>query len=682
MEAFAYFLLKSVIWLSAFALIYVLFLRNERFFLLNRFYLLAGIIASLLFPFISIHYTVILPVPENIGLGNIPITRIENAETSTFISFSFLMIVIYNAGALFVAYKVFKQSRTVIRVIKKADITTLLSVKLIRTAEYTSSFSFFSYVFVNPSVTDIETAEIVNHEMAHIRQWHWVDLVLFELLCLLQWFNPVVWIYIRFIRQNHEYLADEVALQRTSDPAVYRAALLNQIVGAPVIILANSFNYSINKKRFNMMKNKLSSPYRKMKVLLVLPVIAVVLYSFAKPEYKYISNNESNGIAATISTQAAKEVKGTVVDPSGKPLTGAAVVLKGTTSGVTSDSRGFFRLADVPEDGMLIVSYVGFKTKVVKPVFTAEMNLKMESDTMTLKSIGVPPPPPPPPPPSQKAIRQGAGAGAPPPPPPLQHKYLDGTTPLYVVDGKLVSESEFNLIDVGAIESIDITKSKSVVSLYGGTDNERVVRITSKRNAGESGGRVAISNSDGSKANPLFVIDGVIDEDFETSQLDPNSISSMSVFKDQKAIDLYGVKGKDGVVVITTKDKGTGTIKGISEVRVTGYAEGPKTDKDAYVVMEEMPAFPGGEKALQSYIYSNIKVVKGSEKISEPVLVVFTVDSKGKVRDAKVLKKKYPVWEAEAIRVVSSMPDWKPGMQNGKPIDVILQLPIDFGTVR
>ena len=128
----------------------------------------------------------------------------------------------------------------------------------------------------------------MNHELVHIRQKHWIDLVLAELLCMLQWFNPLVWIYIRFIRQNHEYLADEVALQRTSDPAIYRAALLNQIVGSPVVSLANSFNYSLNKKRFNMMKNIISSPYRKMKILLILPVFAIVLYSFAKPEYKYI----------------------------------------------------------------------------------------------------------------------------------------------------------------------------------------------------------------------------------------------------------------------------------------------------------------------------------------------------------------------------------------------------------
>src|SRR5664280_1661245 len=160
--------------------------------------------------------------------------------------------------------------------------------------DYGSAFSFFSYVFVNPSVTDIETKEIMHHELVHVRQKHWFDLLLAELLCMIQWFNPLVWIYIRFIRQNHEYLADEVALQRTSDPSVYKAVLLNQIVGAPVVSLTNSFNYSLNRKRFNMMKTIISSPYRKMKILLIIPVFAFVLYAFAKPDYRYKYVDESS----------------------------------------------------------------------------------------------------------------------------------------------------------------------------------------------------------------------------------------------------------------------------------------------------------------------------------------------------------------------------------------------------
>jgi hypothetical protein len=713
MEAFAFYLLKSVIWLSGFAVVYLLFLRNERYFLLNRFYLLAGIIASLFFPFISIHYTVIMPVTESFVAGNIAIAPIENTEASSIISFSLLMIMFYISGALFEAYKIFKQSRTVIKVIKKTESTAFQSVRLIRTPEYTNSFSFFSYVFVNPSVTDIETEEIVNHEMAHIRQRHWFDLVLVELLCLLQWFNPVVWIYIRFIRQNHEYLADEVALQRSSDPAVYRATLLNQIVGSPVIILANSFNYSINKKRFIMMKNKISSPYRKLRLLLILPVIAVVLYSFAKPEYKYIVEDESN-TTASLTTQASKEVKGTIVNPSGLPLTGATVVLKGTTLGVTSDPKGFFQLKNVPEDGILIVSYVGFKTKAIKPVFTADMKIKMESDTVTLKKIGVPPPPPPPPPSKVSKGSQAAGVPPPPPPPPpsssgVSIRYTDGSEarPLIVIDGINKGKDGMEGITPDEIGSVVVLKNATAIDKYGVEGRDGVIEITTidpKLKVSGERSDIKITGYGQQKSlpagglnyrsqyggKPLILVNGVV-RDIDANEISPDLIESISVKKYEAATSVYGGKAKDGVIEITLKpgvkfeDLSTPSESKSKSVKVTGYSTQEKesvSDKDVFFVVEEMPAFPGGEKALQAYIYKNIRVLKGSEKISDPVLVVFTVDSKGKVRDAKVLKKKYPVWEAEAIRVVSSMPDWKPGMQHGVPVDVMVQLPIDFSTVK
>jgi TonB family protein len=143
--------------------------------------------------------------------------------------------------------------------------------------------------------------------------------------------------------------------------------------------------------------------------------------------------------------------------------------------------------------------------------------------------------------------------------------------------------------------------------------------------------------------------------------------------KDNAATDKYGEKAKDGAIEITTKKYDSLLKSEISDVKINGNSK-----EETYIVVEEMPSFPGGEKAIQSWIYSNIKVMKGAEKISGPVNVIFTVDSKGKVRDAKVKKPEFPVWEAEAIRVVSSMPDWIPGSQNGKPIDVIMQLPIDF----
>jgi hypothetical protein len=283
----------------------------------------------------------------------------------------------------------------------------------------------------------------LNHELAHIRQKHWFDLALVELLCMLQWFNPLVWIYIRFIRQNHEYLADKVALQRSSDPAIYKAALLNQIVGSPVVNLANSFSYSINKKRFNVMKNIISSPYRKMKILLIFPVFAIVLYSFAKPEYRYVAPDENSGNNMPVSEMQKKVVPGSVVQQDGKPLQRAAIVVNETTPGISTDTIKHFN-----------------------------------------SNIGTPPPPPPPAPHLNSEVPLMITGTPPSPPPPpstgITFKGGNENTPLIVVDG-VVRDIDVNKIDPNTIESISVIKGESGKKLYGEKGKEGVIEITTKK---------------------------------------------------------------------------------------------------------------------------------------------------------------------------------------------------------
>ncbi len=526
MEAFATYLIKSVIWLSGFALVYILFLRNERFFSLNRYFLISGILVSFFFPLITVHYSIDLPSVANIQTGNAAVTGYKEVSTG-FPDVRTLLMILYISGVLFFTYMIIKQSRSVLKTIKKAEIIHSHPVKLIRSAGYAPTYSFFSYVFVNPSVTDIETKEILNHELVHIRQMHWVDLVLAELLCILQWFNPMIWIYIRFIRQNHEYLADEVALQRTSDPAIYKAALLNQIVGAPVVSLANSFNYSLNKKRFNMMKNITSSPYRKMKVFLILPLFAIVLYAFAKPEYK---SPPATGNSVSPSVMPAgfqqKEVRGKVVQQNGESLPGAFVVVKGTTIGTSTDINGEFKLTGIPADAVLAVSFVGFKSKMVKSDNASNLKIQMVRDTINYSGANNPPPPPPP------------------PPPPTNSK--------------------------GNAES----KSKD------------------------------------------------------------------------------GSQQKQPVM---------------------------KTEKGGYVAVEELPQFIGG-KDMSEWLLANVKYPPEAAKkgITGEVLVEFLVSKNGKIMDVTVIKPVNPLLDAEAKRVIGSMPDWKPGKQGGKAVDVNLRVPVKF----
>jgi len=581
MESVGLYLLKSAVWLTGFALVFLIVLRNERYFRLNRIYLLSGIVASIVFPFYTWHYAVVLPSVQVTFTTTSDFSAVATTvPVSTPIPFYWWL---YLVGMIGIAIRLVWQTGMVVRKLRKTGYVKTGSVKLVCTSEYAASFSFFSFVFVNPSTSDIETKEIVNHEREHIIQKHWFDLLLVELLCMLQWFNPFIWIYARLIRQNHEYLADEMALQHTSNPAIYQATLLNQMFGAPVISLANSFNYSLNKKRFKMMKKKIDSPFRKLRMLLVLPLVAMVFYAFAKPEY--ITSAPAFPTDKVNVNADGQKVKGKVVNPDGKPLGGTSVIIRGLTIGTVTDNNGEFELKDVPKDRELVFSYVGLETAVIKPDFGNSMTVKMNPE-----AVGI-----------DKVVVVGyVNPSGPPPPPPAS---ADGIK----------------------IKPID------------------------------------------SQNPPLILLDGAIINKTKMDAINPDDIEAMYVVKDKASTtDLYGEKAKNGVIMITTKIKQTSSID-------------KKTSK-VYTVVEEMPEFPGGINALREFITRIIKYPLEAQKANAQgtVIVNFVVNSNGKGERAKVVRGVHPALDAEAIRVVNSLPDWKPGKQRGTAVDVVYTMPIEF----
>ena len=166
----------------------------------------------------------------------------------------------------------------------------------------------------------------------------------------------------------------------------------------------------------------------------------------------------------------------------------------------------------------------------------------------------------------------------------------------------------------------------------------------------------------------------------------------MSVLKDKSATekfatDKYGEKGKNGVIEVTTKKNAPTPDKEVpaekAKEATTVVKEIPAasgTGKDAFVVVEEMPEFPGGRVAMQAWIAANLKYPAESakNKITGKVYVSFIVSSTGKVINAVISKSASPLLNAEAIRVISSMPDWKPANQAGKPVEVQIMVPVEF----
>jgi TonB family protein len=367
-------------------------------------------------------------------------------------------------------------------------------------------------------------------------------------------------------------------------------------------------------------------------------VFAIVLYAFAKPEYKYKFVDTGSGNYIQSASVLQHEVKGTVVQQDGEPLPGASIVVQGTFLGASADAKGYFKIDNMPDDKLLIVSFVGFKSKILKPVFTSDMTIQMTRDTVLLAN-----------------------------------------DPLVVVDG-VITNIDIDKIDPATIESVNVLKDKSATNKpatdkYGEKGKNGVVEVLTKDYMGKV----------------LVVIDGVLHEKDGMSKIQMEDIKTMNVLAVKPAMEKYGEKGKNGAMEITLYKSSDEK----PDIRIVSKQPGdPKTgkepldvvqavskpDTDKFVVVEEMPSFPGGKNAMQAWITDNLQypAAAAKNKITGKVYVSFTVSKTGKVKNVVVSKSASPLLNAEAIRIISSMPDWKPATQAGKTVDVQYKVPVEF----
>ncbi len=183
MNEFALYLFKSACWLTGFTLVYFLFLRNERFFILKRIFLMTGILVSLVFPFISFHYQVevLAPAAASFDLTEYFVpdsSGIQQEVSGNEFDFRNLLLIVYIAGLIVITAKSLLHLFRILKSISGNNICKKDSAIIIRASEYPSSFSFFNYIFINPSVEESEMGEIINHELVHVKQKHWLDLLL------------------------------------------------------------------------------------------------------------------------------------------------------------------------------------------------------------------------------------------------------------------------------------------------------------------------------------------------------------------------------------------------------------------------------------------------------------------------------------------------------------------------
>jgi TonB family protein len=652
--------------------------------------------------------------PANSGLTEVASTEIPSAPTATGSkvgpSIPQLLFYSYLTGCLVALLMLVRGLFSVLLLTRKARSIPMEGFRLLVTEQEMPAFSFGRWVVLSQSDYDHHRLPLLAHEQAHIRLYHFYDLLMLETVKIVHWFNPLIYLMAKDLKEIHEFQADDYTLTNGIDVTQYQLLIIQKGVGSQRFALANSFNHCQIKKRIVMMNKQKTSKAGSWKVATFLPLLALLLMAFGKsgenpPESKRTTNliiqrqpeiqPVKEGITNEqlteykVSDQTKIDTKGQVIKSNGQPMPGASVLLKGSTIGTITDQEGKFELKGIPSDGELVILHAGYKNKVMKAT-DKMMRITMEDGKST-------PPPPPPPPPVSAFLP----------------KDLDKST-LFVLDGKVIEKSKMEAIKLSEIETVSVLKNKSATDLYGEKAVNGVVQITSKSSStGVIGYISPQKNSDGiyivAEQMPQFPGGDALLRNFVAEKIQyPEDARKDKV---EGRVFVTFVVNSKGKVVSAKIAKGVDPSLDAEAIRVAslipdwipGRVHGEAVDvyytipvlfslqpkivsplasnKDpVYLVVEEMPEFPGGVKAMRKFIieHLNYPLQPQMDKAKGECVVAFVVRSDGKVENAKVVHGINPELDKEAIRVVSMLPVWKPGKKEGKPVNVACTVPINF----
>lgn len=545
--SFAHYLLQVNLYLIVFYGFYKLLLDKETYFTLNRFYLIGAGVLSLSIPFIRLEWLTQQKAAQQVYTSVNWEAVLQQAtivtETNTGFNWANVFVYIYCAGILFF--------------LGRLVVNLFLVKKLISNAKSGSAFSFFFKKVVDQDLPQMNVIDI--HEEAHIKQLHSLDILFFEVLGIITWLNPIIYLYKRSIRNIHEFLADELAADYQGDKAEYAILLLSKSFGISPNVLTNGFfDKSLIKKRIFMLQKERSKRIAVIKYGVSIPLFAIlIVFSSAtvRKNRDLISLSDKiqldkpiEMVQEMVAEQPKEEVLNSpvserVVEVSLTPKLNDNTLLKpgnanklDKTNTPSSVEKSELKPETIKLDEAKVYDFVSIEKQ---PEFPG--GLKKFYQYLS-KSIKYP----------QLAQENN-------------------------VQGKVFVS--FIVEKDGELSDITITRG-----LGSGTDEEavRVIENSPKWNPGIADGKpvrvkyninINFTLNDSDDAPPkavnqtsllklkggqdftgVLVIDGVTQpENSSIASINPNNIESVSVLKGQNATSLYGYKAKTGAILITTK---------------------------------------------------------------------------------------------------------------------------------
>ncbi len=288
-----YLLEVSLCWLG-FYLLYAFWLSKETFFQTNRWYLIVTLFLGLFIPFAEMptafeleeeQLTYLETVTVTVHQVEAQIATVVATPISNEIAIEKILLWIYGFGVLLMSMRFFYGLLQIYKHYRNSNSQKKKGYVLLENKAIHLPFSFFHFLFISASAkyTKEELDSITRHELVHIKEHHSIDVILLEVLTILFWCTPLIYLYRRSIRNVHEYLADEKVLQKTTKKQ-YGQLLLQQFQQGKSIAMANNFIHSQLKKRIQMMTKNQSTDTARWKYLLVIPIFLCLFFVLSKSE--------------------------------------------------------------------------------------------------------------------------------------------------------------------------------------------------------------------------------------------------------------------------------------------------------------------------------------------------------------------------------------------------------------
>ncbi|MBA4848857.1 M56 family metallopeptidase [Emticicia sp. BO119] len=476
-----------------------------------------------------------------------------------------------------------------------------------------TAFSFFGYSFVDETLKKRDT--ILAHEHVHIQQLHSADVMIFEVIAILNWFNPVVYQYKKDIKHIHEFIADDIAAQNESSKADYAMLLFTQEFGLQPDQLTNRFfTHSTLKRRIQMLSKPRSRNIMLMKYGLAVPLFVLMLVLSSATvvtnqvldlvEVKLSGLKESSvGFETPANASAKKDIlleeandkviTGKVISADdGKPLPGVNVEVVNKNRGTTTNTDGDFKI-NVSDTDKLRFSFNGFETTDItvgdKTAMIVSLKLKQPTES-SLEQVEIKV--------GKKTVENDSEVFDSVEENP---EYPGGVKQLYTfINNNLrypIEAAQNNITGKVFVKFVvrkdgSISDLKILKGIGYGCDEEavRVISQLPRWKPGKQNGKLVnvmftmpinfVIDADKSTMeivtpdtdtairirgmndkNPLFILDGKEIKEEELKKLDTKNIQTITVLRDEASTKVYGAKGKDGVIILSTKAEGTETKK-------------------------------------------------------------------------------------------------------------------------